>query len=205
MAKLVLYHAPVCPYARRSRITLEYLGIPYETKEIDLAAVPDSFREISPYGKVPAIIHDGKSLFESNVINEFLDETYHGGLMPPDPLGRAHARILMAFADRYWMPRCYRLKRALRDGAPEAELDGLRADLEDLLADLEPRFRGDGPFLLGSAPTLADFAFAPNLTELERWGVAVPPALVRVRAWRDALLALPAVRAVPTTWAVEVV
>ncbi len=48
---------------------------------------------MSPTGLVPALVHDGKAIYESNVIDEYLDATFpFPPLVPKDPWGQAHMR-----------------------------------------------------------------------------------------------------------------
>src|SRR5919206_4104104 len=98
-----LYNTQRCPYARRTRMVLHEKGIDFETYLVDLANKSEEFLEASPTGKVPVIVVDGESIYESNVVNQYLDEvTGEPRLMPEDPKLRAHARIWMAFADTEW-------------------------------------------------------------------------------------------------------
>ena len=48
--------------------------IPFELTEVDLRNKPDWFLAVSPYGKVPVIVDDGQTIYESAIINEYLDE-----------------------------------------------------------------------------------------------------------------------------------
>ncbi len=77
----------LCPFVQRAAIILLFKKIPFRTSYIDLANPPDWFRAISPFGKVPVLRLDETTvLFESSVINEYLDEVTPGGLLPVDPL-----------------------------------------------------------------------------------------------------------------------
>ncbi len=77
----------VCPFVQRSVITLIHKNCDYKITFIDLSNPPDWFLEISPLGKVPVLKVDGKEvLFESAVINEFIDDVTPGTLKPSDPL-----------------------------------------------------------------------------------------------------------------------
>ena len=78
----------LCPFVQRSIITLLEKGVGYEIEHIDLSNKPQWFLDISPFGKVPVlVVDDDVVLFESAVINEFLDETAPGRrLHPDDPL-----------------------------------------------------------------------------------------------------------------------
>lgn len=91
-----------CPYAQRTRMVLAHKRLPFELTEIDLGNKPDWFLRISPYGKVPALRVGEVVLYESAIINEYLDEAYPvSPLLAEDPLERASQRILADFSDYY--------------------------------------------------------------------------------------------------------
>ncbi|MGH6741331.1 MAG: glutathione S-transferase family protein, partial [Bradyrhizobium sp.] len=76
-------------------------SLPFTGHHIDLmefAQVEPYYRQINPDGTVPTLIDDGKTVRESTIINEYLDEVYpQCRLTPTDP----HARAVM----RYWVQR----------------------------------------------------------------------------------------------------
>ena len=87
--ELELISFKLCPFVQRSVITLLYRDVPHRTTYIDLDEPPVWFAKISPFGKVPVLRVDGDSvLFESAVINEFIDEASPGSMQPEDPLRR---------------------------------------------------------------------------------------------------------------------
>ncbi len=98
--------------------------IPYEIEYIDLSNKPDWFLALSPTGKVPVILTpEGHRLFESAVINEYLDEMHAPHVMPSTPLGRAQ--------DRMWQELIvgmygdvYQLYSAADDDRAQAALEG---------------------------------------------------------------------------------
>ena len=95
-----MYNTQRCPYARRTRIVLQEKGMDFEVHEVDLGNKSEEFLEVSPTGKVPMIVVDGDSLYESNVVNQYLDEVAgEPKLMPEEAKRRAYARIWMSFAD----------------------------------------------------------------------------------------------------------
>src|SRR5581483_7412186 len=54
--------------------------------KIALAEKQPEFLQLNPYGKIPVLVEDGHVLFESCIINEYLDEKYPDPLlMPKDP------------------------------------------------------------------------------------------------------------------------
>jgi glutathione S-transferase len=75
---------------QRSAIVFLEKNTEFEFRHTELDNRPDWFLAISPHKKVPAMTVDDKiSLFESNAINEYLDETIEPQLHPADPVERA--------------------------------------------------------------------------------------------------------------------
>lgn len=98
LPNLKLISHKLCPYVQRARIVLEEKGIPHDIEFIDLNAKPEWFLKLSPLGKVPLLLVDGESIFESAVISEYLDEITPGSLHPADPLMKAKHRAWIEFA-----------------------------------------------------------------------------------------------------------
>jgi glutathione S-transferase len=77
------------------RIALAEKGLEAETVEIDLSNRPAWLYELNPVGRVP-VFDDGFILPESEVIMAYLEDRYpEPALLPPDPEGRARARLLV--------------------------------------------------------------------------------------------------------------
>src|SRR6202171_3497065 len=90
MAKYMLVSFETCPWVQRSAIVLREKNTEFELRHIKADNRPDWFLAISPHKKVPVLsIDDRVSLFESNAINEYLDETIEPRLHPTDPIARA--------------------------------------------------------------------------------------------------------------------
>jgi RNA polymerase-associated protein len=95
-----LIDAPRCPYCARVRIVLAEKGLDYDAVEIDLSDRPAWVYELNVTGRVP-ILDDGFVLPESEVIMAYLEERFpEPALLPPDPAGRARARLLVYRFDR---------------------------------------------------------------------------------------------------------
>ena len=200
MAEVTLFSARACPFAHRTRLVLAEKKIPFELKEIDLRNKPAWFdASISGYGKVPALDHGGVRLWESTIVNEYLDEVFPApALLPKDPAKRAAARIWIDYANTRFVPAFGALLRGEGDG------ERTRAqELSDVLAYIEreglERLGASGLFFLGDAPSLVDFAFYPWF---ERWGalqhyrgLALPRNLPRLLRWTEALRGLDSVKA----------
>ena len=198
---LKLVSFDICPYVERSRIVLLEKGVPHELELIDLANKPAWFLAISPMGRVPVLLVDGRPVFESMIINELLDELYpRPPLLPGDPIARAEARGWIVFANDVVMPGSGAAMTALAGGFTGDALGRPLGAMRDALAKLEAHLAGGrGPFFQGEAFTLVDAAYAPffrRWREAERWGGPEARLLAdfpAVAAWADALLRRPSV------------
>lgn len=200
MAQVTLYSARACPFAHRTRLVLAHKHIDFTLEEIDLQNKPSWFSSVSAYGKVPAISHAGLDLWESAVVNEYLDEVFpEPALLPRTAGARAQARIWIDYANTRFVGAFGALLRS----QSEQEANAARGVLLDSLRFIESeglkKLGTGGPYFLGAEPSLIDFTFYPWF---ERWGAlthyrgfAVPSELARVHAWRAAVAALPAVKA----------
>jgi glutathione S-transferase len=148
---IVLYSAERCPYAARARICLAEKGVDHEVVEIDLSDRPDWLYEKNPAGRVPVLEEDGRTLPESAVIMEYLEERYpEPPLLPSDPVDRAAVRLLI-FRDHDLTDPYYAFRRG-EEGAAE-QLDAALARLD---VDLYER-----DYLGGEDYGLADIAHVP--------------------------------------------
>jgi glutathione S-transferase len=178
----------------RVKIALHEKGLPYERSTLVLANKDQKraeFLKLNPYGKVPVIDDGGQILFESCIINEYLDEKYREPpLMPADPYLRGRGRVLIDYAlnymhEPYWSLRGEMLKpESQRD---RALLSQTRARLADLMQYLESAL-GEKPYFLGNF-SLADIAIVPRALRMEAYGALPAPSLPRLNAWLERMKA----------------
>jgi glutathione S-transferase len=191
MAKYMLVSFKTCPWVQRSAIVLREKGTEFEMRHIEPDNRPDWFLAISPHRKVPVIrIDDKYSLFESNAINEYLDETIEPRLHPADPIERA---INRAWTD--YVPTFASTVTATAYADTEAEYEAASAKIPDAFGRLEKALerQGSGPFFNGARYSLVDAAYAPFLQRyffldrVKRLGhIENYP---RLKAWGEALMA----------------
>jgi glutathione S-transferase len=154
------------------------------------------FLKLNPYGKVPVLIDDDIVIYDSTIINEYLDEEYpNPSLMPEDSAGRARVRLLEDFCDNSFIAPSIVLSAELYK--PEAERDGekvrrCQSEMARVLARLDGHL--DGKPFLGGDFSLADAAFAPRAIILAKLGVEIDPRLQQVAAWVTRLRERPSVR-----------
>lgn len=150
----------ICPYVQRSVITLKHKKVAFKLTFIDLSNPPEWFNEISPLGKVPVLLVRNEPsskpvvLFESAVINEYLDEVTPMSLMAIDPLDKARERAWIAVGGELlgW------LFTVMTSNEP-SEVTETKTDLWDTLAHVEKALPGGGYFT--GRFSLVDAAFAP--------------------------------------------
>jgi glutathione S-transferase len=168
-------------------MVLHEKGIDFDVHEVDLSNKSEEFLNVSPYGKVPVLRVNGTSLYESNIVNEYLDEVYNSPkLMPDNPEQRASVRSWMAFADDYFFPSVFRVRMGLQRGYSEDEIQEAKEKLYDALSRLEHQLEGR-EYLVGEY-TLADIAHAGNfhrLRVMHKSGEISLPKYPNVVAWME--------------------
>lgn len=189
MTEIEIYSAALCPFAHRSRLTLSEKGVPFKLVEIDLQNKPANFREISPYGKVPVLKHGDNRVWESTIINEYLDEIFpEPPLLPKEPIQRAYARIWINFADTRLFAASSQLLHSQDTGLIQTVL---LKELADHLLFIErealSKLSDSAPYWLGSEISLVDLTYYPwfeQLNVLEHFfGFQLPPELDRLKQW----------------------
>ncbi len=194
-----LYDYPDCPFAQKVRVVLAEKELEYETVFVDLRKGEQKnpeFLKLNPYGRVPVLIDEDVVVYDSTIINEYLEDEYpHPGLMPEDSGGRARVRLIEDFCDNSFLPSAGFVMAEL--SKPEVEQDAerlqrYRTELSRGLARAES-FLGGKDFLVGDF-SLADVAFVPAVLVLARLGVEIDPRLRHVAAWIERLRQRPAVQ-----------
>ena len=185
---ITLYHDVPSSNSDRVKIALAEKGLAWNGVTVSLAKKdqkrPEHLRR-NPYGKIPVIDDDGKILFESCIINEYLDEKYpNPPLMPKDPFLRGRGRILVDYAlnylhEPYWMLRGEMLKKESERNP--AVMDEKRRTLRKLLEYLEEAL-GEKPYFLGDL-SLTDIAVIPRFLRMETYGAMPAPTLPKLSQW----------------------
>ncbi len=199
MAKYLLVSFKTCPWVQRAAIVLREKKVEFEFRHIEPDNRPDWFLAISPHKKVPVLrIDDKVSLFESNAIAEYLDETIQPRLHPEDPIVRAVNRawtdFLPTFADGVTGTGYAPTEEAFHKSS--AKIPAAFEKLEKALAT-----QSDGPFFNGEKFSLVDAAYAPFLQRyffLDRVKkLGHIEKFPRLKAWAEALIARPTVHSFP--------
>jgi glutathione S-transferase len=199
MAKYRLVSFKTCPWVQRAAIVLREKNVDFELSHIDPDNRPDWFLAISPHKKVPVLrIDDRVSLFESNAIAEYLDETIAPRLHPADPVARA--------VNRAWTDYLPSFAEAVTGVAYAEDAAGYEAAAAKIAVPFERLERaleqqGAGPFFNGAGYSLVDAAYAPFLQRYAFLDRVKPLGHIkkfpRLEAWSETLLARPSTHSFP--------
>lgn len=191
--QVVLYSGSYCPYSHRCRIVLreKQMESGVEIFDVDLNNKPEDLAAFNPYNCVPTLVDRETRLYESNIINEYLNDRFpHPQLMPADIFKRARSRLLMYQIDREIFQHVDVLenKKAKRDRREKARR-GIEENLQ-MVASASQLSRG-GKYLIDEEFTLLDAALAPLLWRLEHYKIALPQARA-LHKYRERIFARPA-------------
>lgn len=176
---LVIGNKNYSSWSLRPWLALKKGGVPFDEVQV-LLDKPDTKARIlaySPAGKVPVLVEDGHSIWDSLAICEWAAEQ-NPGLWPADSLARAHARSISAEmhasfpALRAQMPMNIRATRRVPI-TPDLQKDIDR--VAEIWTDCRRDHAAAGDWLFGSF-SVADAMYAPVATRLRTYQVALPEA-----------------------------
>jgi len=200
IAMLKLYYAPgACSTA--SHIGLEESGAKFDSQALSFAKneqkTPD-YLKINPRGRVPALVIDEGTIVENTAILDFIAAKYAPQLMPTDPLQRARAISLMAWFSNNVHPSFTHISRPERFATDTAVFDHLKAvgrdNFHTALKEIDGII-GTKQWILGDQFSVVDCYALVFYGWGKRIGLPVEE-LKNYTAWKDRMLARPAVRRV---------
>ncbi len=199
MTKYLLVSFKTCPWVQRAAIVLREKNIAFEFRHIEPDNRPDWFLAISPHKKVPVLRIDEKvSLFESNAIAEYLDETIAPRLHPDDPILRAINRAWTDYVPTF-ASSVTATGYADDEASYNASAEKIPMAFERLELALEKQ--GAGPFFNGAKYSLVDAAYAPFLQRYFFLDRVKPLGIIekfpRLKAWAEALIRRPSTHSFP--------
>ena len=163
-----LYSGDLSPYSAKVRMQIYAKGI----TDIDIELPPGfrtgEFYKTSALARIPVLDIDGDLIPESEVISEFLEETYPDiSLLGHTPRERARVRTVSRLADIYLLNNMF---LCLPQGQKSTRNDGIVALLTGQvkrgIKALEA-YLSDGEFAVGDGLSLADCTLVPALFLIE--------------------------------------
>ena len=194
--KLVIGNKNYSSWSMRPWVAMRGSGIPFEEIFIPLYTGPaDKQRilDVSKAGKVPALIDDDVTVWDSLAIIEYLAERYpDAGLWPQARAARAHARSISAEMHSGFAALRNECGMNLHRPVKAKPLsDAARADIarvQEIWIDCRTRYGAQGPFLFG-AFSAADAMYAPVVHRFRTYAIDVAPL---VKDYMTTMMALPA-------------
>jgi len=194
---LVIGNKAYSSWSLRPWLALKHVGVPFAEIVVPLRQ-PDSRTRIldhSPSGRVPALRHGDRTVWDSLAICEYLAEAFpEARLWPDDAYARAVARAVSAEMHAGFASLRTTMSMDLKRRRPgEGRSDDTLADIArvmEIWRDARAQFGADGPYLFGRF-SIADCMYAPVVTRFDTYGVELDPVC---RAYADAVLALPSLR-----------
>ncbi len=196
-----LYDFLPCPFGQKVRIALAEKGLTYDLVQVDNTKGenrhPDFFR-LNPFGRVPVLVDEDTTIYDSTIINEYLEDEYpEPPILPPvgSSAMRARARRLEDFADTSFTPQVGQLMAEL--GKPDAErsaerLQRLNQAVERVLDYLNQELAGAQ--FLATDFSVAEIGFIPRLLVLPNLGIEAGTNRPNVDGWIKRLLERPSLR-----------
>jgi stringent starvation protein A len=184
----VLYSGTTCPFSQRCRLVLFEKGMDFEIKDVDLFKKPEDINVMNPYGQVPILVERDLTLYESNIINEYIDERFpHPQLMPADPVMRARARLFLFNFERELFVHVQTIENTNNQKAIEKG----KLLIRDRLTQLAPILL-KSKYMLGDEFSMLDVAIAPLLWRLDHYGIDLPKSAAPLMKYAERIFSRPA-------------
>ena len=153
-------------FSQRCRIVLFEKGMDFQIIDVDLFNKPEDLAVMNPYNRVPVLVERDLILYESNIINEYIDERFpHPQLMPADPVMRARARLFLFRFEQ----ELFTQVQVLEHGTVKQQ-EKARFIIKENLTQIAPIFAKQ-KYMLGDEFSMLDVAVAPMLWRLEHYQV----------------------------------
>ncbi|HKD66679.1 MAG TPA: glutathione S-transferase family protein [Candidatus Binataceae bacterium] len=196
-----LYDFLPCPFGQKVRIVLAEKSLSYEFAAVDITKGEHrrpEFLRFNPYGRVPVLVDEDTVVYDSTIINEYLDDEY------PDPPVlpriehsslRARARLFEDFADTSFTPQVGQFMSEMAKAEAERDqgrVQRLRQTIERVLDYVNRELQGQH-FLAGEF-SVADIGFLPRLVVMRELGVDVAAGRTNLDGWLKRLLERPSIQ-----------
>ena len=146
---------------------------------------------MNPYNEVPILVERDLILYESHIINEYIDERFpHPQLMPGDPVARARVRLFLFNFEKELFANVNLLEGARHQGHRQAAGEGARADPRP--PDHAAPIFLKNKYMLGDDFSMLDVAIAPLLWRLDYYGIDLSKNAVPLLKYAERIFSRPA-------------
>jgi stringent starvation protein A len=186
-----LYSGTTCPFSHRCRFVLYEKGMDFQVIDVDLYNKPEDIAVMNPYNRLPVLVERDLILYESNIINEYIDERFpHPQLMPGDPVDRARVRLFLLNFEKELFVHVSTLENRSSKGNEKA-LEKARSHIRDRLTQLAPVFLKN-KYMLGENFSMLDVAIAPLLWRLDYYGIELSKNAAPLLKYAERIFSRPA-------------
>jgi RNA polymerase-associated protein len=184
---MTLYSGTTCPFSQRCRIVLYEKGMDFQIIDVDLYNKPEDLAVMNPYNRTPVLVERDLILYESNIINEYIDDRFpHPQLMPADPVMRARARLFLFRFENELFANVDAI-----EGGTQKQAEKARQIIRDNLTQIAPVFVKQ-KYMLGEDFSMLDVAIAPLLWRLDFYGIQLPKQAAPLMKYAERLFSRPA-------------
>ena len=184
---MTLYSGTTCPFSQRCRNVLYEKGMDFQIVDVDLHNKPEDLAVMNPYNQVPVLVERDLILYESNIINEYIDDRFpHPQLMPADPVMRARARLFLFRFEHEMFCHVETLEKGNLRNA-----DKSRATIRDNLVQFATVFAKQ-KYMLGDEFSMLDVAIVPLLWRLDYYNIHLPKQAAPLMKYAERLFSRPA-------------
>jgi RNA polymerase-associated protein len=182
-----LYSGTTCPFSHRCRFVLYEKGMDFQVIDVDMYNKPEDIAVMNPYNRLPVLVERDLILYESNIINEYIDERFpHPQLMPADPVMRARARLMLFNMEVELFSQIDSL-----DSGKEKPVERARAHVTDRLIELAPML-AKSKYWMGDDFSMLDVAIAPLLWRLDHYGIRLGKTAAPLMKYAERIFSRPA-------------
>ena len=188
---MTLYSGTTCPFSQRCRIVLYEKGMDFQIIDVDMYNKPEDIAVMNPYNRLPVLVERDLILYESNIINEYIDERFpHPQLMPGDPVDRARVRLFLLNFEKELFAHVSLLETRNAKGMEKA-FEKARSHIRDRLTQLAPVFLKN-KYMLGENFSMLDVAIAPLLWRLDHYGIELSKNAAPLLKYAERIFSRPA-------------
>ncbi|CAD6443290.1 72263b39-ed2d-43eb-bd95-11719d9b3db2 [Sclerotinia trifoliorum] len=159
-----LYAGWFCPFVQRVLLVLLEKNIAFQYIEVNPYHKPSSLLKLNPRGLIPTLEYEGKALYESTIICEFLEDAYPSHwprLLTREPFEKARLRIWIDHTTSRIIPAFHRFLQYQPLSSQDPKFLSLRTKFLMSIYDFTQEMDPIGPYFTGKDPCLVDFTLAP--------------------------------------------
>ncbi|TGO38020.1 hypothetical protein BHYA_0084g00520 [Botrytis hyacinthi] len=159
-----LYAGWFCPFTQRVLLLLLEKRIPFQYIEVNPYQKPLSLLKLNPRGLIPTLSYEGKALYESTIICEFLEDAYpshYPRLLTREPFERARLKIWTDHITSRVVPAFDRFLQYQSVSVEDPRFVTIRNRFLTSLYEFTQEMHPTGPYFAGKEPCIVDYVLAP--------------------------------------------